>query len=84
MIVSLLDTQPGDRFLGADGEYWTVLSVTGGVVKASRPGRPTHSSAPAPDLMVDVMNRDDSLTMEGAVTNLVAGGLVTDIRPVSS
>lgn len=85
MIVPLREALVGDRFVGNDGGSWTVLANHEGQVTMARdpvrehgytqvPAR-THVGTPAPEVMVDVLNRDDSLTHAGAISNLVIGGV---------
>lgn len=74
MQVRIEDLQLGDRFRAQDGEFWTVLSNDRETVTIVRKGR-SYTGASSEQL-VEVVNRDESLTELGAQQNLANGGLV--------
>lgn len=76
MRVALSELQIGDRFLGKDGEYWTVNGVSSTHVKVVRKGREAIEAPRTDQASVDVMNRDDSLTHQQAQRNIEQEGLI--------
>lgn len=76
MIVKLRETEVGDRFVAADtGIAWTVMANNGGYVKLVAAHQQPFEGWPPPDMTVDVMNRDPSLTDAAAFQNLTNGGV---------
>lgn len=77
-VIQARDLQPGDRYIGKDGGVWVVLSTSphSDIIRTIRSGtREVISAVPPKDREVHVLNRDDSLTTEQAVSNLEAAGL---------
>lgn len=75
MIIRLIETIPGDRFVSATGVAWTVQANDGTSVTVVAAGRQPYMSAPPTDFTVDVTNRDESLDTTQAVVNLFEGGI---------
>lgn len=75
MRIRLVDAVVGDRFIGHGGVAWTVTKNEGGLVTVIASGHAAYTNRPPPDFHVDITNRDDSLTTEQAIANLVEAGL---------
>lgn len=82
MRIPLIQTIPGDRFIGGTGIAWTVLANDGVSVTVVSAGREPYMNAPPADYFVDVTNRDESLTLGDALSNLSAAGVTGKVIAV--